>query len=413
MFTSIEAEHPFWYPKTRANPHPLYAQMRENEPVCIVQSPFNEELSIVLLTRYDDCVNLLKDNDPRIVKTTSKLSSATRQRLGLGEDDNSLIYKSILYLDPPDHTRLRSLVHKAFTPRRIQNLLQKIQEITTELLDEMEAHQEVNFISSFAHPLPIIVISEMLGLPKSDRHDFRNWAMDILFSTGDGAQEKTQTAAIAFVQYFSKLIEQRRNNPQDDILCGLILASDEDDKLSHEEILGMILLLLVAGFETTTNLLGNGLLALLQNPDQLQLFRDNKDNPDFVNTAIEELLRYDSPVDATSARFATEDMDYLGTPLRAGNKIHALLVAANRDPAHFDNPNVLDLQRKPNKHISFGNGIHYCLGAPLARMEASTALPALLSRFSDIQVTQPIEELEWSHSLITRGMVSMPIHVAH
>ena len=413
MSTTPAIDHPFWNQETRANPHELYAQMRQNDPYCRVRSP-NFNIDYTLLTRYEDCVTLLKDNDPRITKSEAKLPRDVRIEMGLDPDAKPIpIYTSMLWQDPPDHTRLRSLVHKAFIPRRIQNLQSQIEEITTELLDELDESNEADFVDKFAHPLPIIAISAMLGLPKADRIMFKNWATDMIFYQGDDALERQQAAGKAFIEYFLALIVERRSNPQDDILSGLIMASDEEDRLNHEEILSMILLLLVAGYETTTNLLGNGLLALLQNPDQLQLFRENKDNPAFVSTAIEELLRYDSPVDATTARYVLEDMEYLGVPLKAGNKITALLVAANRDPAQFDNPNTLDLKREPNKHIAFGSGIHYCLGAPLSRLETQIAFPALLSRYIDIQITIPVNEIPWTNSQVTRGVAHMPIRYKH
>lgn len=413
MSTASIIDHPFWHQETRANPHKLYAQMRENDPYCRIKSP-NFNIDYLLLTRYEDCVTLLKDNDPRISKSEAKLPREIRIDIGLDPDAEPVpIYESMLWQDPPDHTRLRSLVHKAFIPRRIQNLQLQIEEITSELLDTMDNSSETDYVDKFSHPLPIIVISAMLGLPKTDRTMFKNWVTDMIFYDGEDAIERQQIAGKAFVEYFSAFIMERKDNPQDDILSGLILASDSDDKLSHKEILSMILLLLVAGYETTTNLLGNGLLALLQNPDQLQLFRDNKDNPAFVATAIEELLRYDSPVDATTNRSVLEDMDYLGVPLKAGNRITALLVAANRDPAQFKNPNTLDLRRDPNKHIAFGSGIHYCLGAPLARLETQIAFPALLSRYNDIQITIPINDIPWTSSVVTRGVAHMPICYKH
>jgi cytochrome P450 len=388
----------------RANPQAIYARMRREAPTYRAIGPVTGN-TFWFLTRYEDCVAVLKDQ--RFGKEIRKhLPPEMLAQYPEDEGVFTVINRHLLNLDPPDHTRLRSLVHKAFTPGIVENLRPRIQQIADDLLDQIQqrSSREFDLLSDYGFLLPITVIAELLGVPFADRERFREWTKVLLFS------RDVQTASIAgmeFIGYMNDMIAERRTQPREDLLSGLIHIRDEGQQLDHAELLAMIFLLLVAGHETTVNLIGNGTLALLQHPDQLQKL---KENPSLIKSAVEEMLRYNGPVETTTLRWAFEDTEISGVRIPQGDIVLVSLLAANRDPEQFTDPDRFDIARENNKHIAFGSGIHFCLGAPLARMEGAIALNTLLARLPTLSIDPAvIPTLEWNDSLLLHGMKSLPV----
>lgn len=317
-------------------------------------------------------------------------------------------HRSMLHHDPPDHTRLRSLVSKAFTPRAVRELHPRVQRIVNELLDDLDGKERFDLIESFAFPMPVTVIAEMLGVPAQDMDRFKHWSNDVSLtiepSLSDEQIRRVERASEQLYNYFEGIIEERRREPQNDMVTALLNAEDEGDKLTHEELLGTLVLLLVAGNETTRNLIGNGMRALLKNPDQLQRLRDN---PDLLDSAINELLRYDSPVQL-DGRLVHNDVEVAGHRIRAGQRVLCAIGAANRDPDVFTEPDKLDIGRDERSHIAFGRGIHHCLGAPLAMLEARAAFSTLLDRFSSIRL---VSEPAYREQVVLRGVEELWVDV--
>lgn len=395
--------YPILNPESRANPQAIYARMRQSDPVCRLVGPQSGN-SFWFFTRYQDVVAILKD--PRFVKNVRSLPPHLIEKYTVIEADPAMeaINYHLLNMDPPDHTRLRSLVHKAFTTRMITQLEPRIQSIADELLNHMADHHETDLLEAFAFPLPITVIAEMLGVHHERRDDFRRWTRILLFGSD---QDAGKQAVAEFVMYVNELIEERRQQHKGDLLSNLVAVKEDDgDQLSHMELLSMIFLLLIAGHETTVNLIGNGMLALMQHPDQMRLLQDN---PTLIKSAVEEMLRYNGPVETTTWRWASEDMTYDGHTISQGDVALPALLAANRDPSVFDNPDVFDIRREPNPHVAFGYGLHYCLGAPLARLEGTIAINALLKRYPKIQLNVEPQHLEWNASLLIHGLKELPV----
>lgn len=387
---------------TRANPHPTYALMREHDPIYRATGPSGAPFWII--TRYDDVATVLKD--PRFIKNARKnLPPEQAQRYVSLESDPvwDVVNNLMLDQDPPDHTRLRNLVHKAFTPRRVRDLQPRIQQITRELLDAMTNKTQGDLIEDFAFPLPVTVIAEMLGVHSDKREQFRHWTQVVLFTTD---WRSTQISLMEFVQYVNELIEERRKEDKGDILSALVHAEEAGDSLDHMELLSMVFLLLVAGHETTVNLIGNGTLTLLKHPQQLQHLRAN---PDLLPSAIEEMLRYESPVDIPTWRYTSQPVELGGVTIPAGEVVLPSLISANRDERAFAQPHHFDIQRSPNPHLAFGSGIHYCLGAPLARMEGQIALRGLLERFPELRLEADPTTLAWNQSLLIHGLKALPV----
>ena len=408
MLEKLEVD--FLAPELLRNPHPTLARMRESAPIYHVQ---HMEFGAYpwLVTRYEDSINLL--NDERFTKDDARIPRKG-ERGSLSPDDYMMeaagaINRHMLTLDPPDHTRLRGLIHKAFTPNMIRALEVRIQAITDTLIDGMLEKGQFDFIREFAFPLPVTVIAELLGIPHEDHDKFRNWSQTIIMGGTRGADfDAVGIAALEFIMYFHEQFDARRAEPKDDLITALVQAEEAGDKLDQQELISMVFLLLVAGHETTVNLLGNGMLALLQHPDQKKLLAEH---PELSKTAVDELLRYDGPVGVSTMRWALEDVDYYGVTIPAGEMVVASLLAANRDPEMFANPDGLDITRSPNKHIAFGNGIHYCVGAPLARMEGSIAFNTLLRRLPRMELTVDADALEWNPTILLHGMKSMSVKV--
>jgi cytochrome P450 len=391
-------------PEFKANPYPFYAQLRAEAPVHRMTLPTKE--TAWLISRYDDVTMVLKDE--RFVKDTSNALTPE-------QDSNQrwfrklfkALKRNMLDLDPPDHTRLRALVHKAFTPRLIEQMRERVQGLTDELLENVQARGHMDLIRDYALPVPTTIIAEMLGVPVQDRHKFHRWS-NALMSAASSSWEMVKAVpnAWALMRYLRKIIHKRRANPQDDLVSALARAEEAGDTLSEDELLAMVFLLLVAGHETTVNLIGNGTLALLEHPDQMARLRND---PALIRPAVEELLRYTSPVEMATERYAREDVTMAGITIPRGEMVFAVLASANRDERQFTNADSLDITREPNKHLSFGLGTHFCLGASLARLEGQIAIGTLLRRFADVRLTVAPGALRWRRGLLLRGLEALPM----
>ncbi|HEX7734859.1 MAG TPA: cytochrome P450 [Ktedonobacteraceae bacterium] len=391
-------------PATRANPFPAYAQVRTGDPVYPMKTDGGR--TTWLITRYEDALAILKDQ--RFLKDHRRLLTPEQLAQMQGNVYN-MLNTHMLSFDPPDHTRLRSLVNLSFTPRLVEQWRERIQEIANELIDAMElqGERELDLIDAFAFPLPIIVITEMLGVPTEDRDNFREWSNALLDAVGHPERfQQDREKIFGFVGYLTNLIEVKRQQPGDDLIGRLLVAEENGDRLNELELLSMVFLLLVAGHETTVNLLGNSVLALLQNPAQKQLLQAN---PDLIKGAIEEFLRFRSPVAIATNRWVGEDLEFGGKQMRRGDTVLVGLAAANHDQEEFARADELDITRKENRHLAFGMGIHYCLGAPLARLEGQVAINTLLKRLPNLRLAVPAEDLVWRSSLLLLGLNKMPV----
>lgn len=390
------------------NPHPLYARLREQGALARVTWM---GLEMWLATAYDDAVAVLKD--PRFTLKPQQLEST-------GDEQNSPDASASRYVplagmphllntDGSDHTRLRTLVSKAFTPRMIEQLRPRIQQITDELLDAVQEQGQMDLIADFAFPLPITVISDMLGIPVTQRQQFRAWTQTIVQSQVPGKGEAGRAAEEEFVEYIKTLIAYKKQHPDNTLTSGLVLAEDSGDKLSENELIAMIFLLITAGHETTVNLIGNGMLALLEHAEQMSLL---KTDPALLPSAVEELLRYTAPVSLSAPRWATADVSIAGKVIHKGEMVRCALLAANTDPQPFSDPEVLDILRQENQHLSFGKGIHFCLGAPLARVEGQIAIGSLLQRFPQLHLAVEPEQLVWKDAGSLRVLAALPVSIS-
>ena len=383
---------------TAQDPYPVYAALRERDPV-----HRSRLMNAWVFTRHADVETILRDHR-RFSNNPRKGNLTRRQRVQLPPDDDL----SMLFLDPPDHKRLRGLVNKAFTPRAVNALEPHIRSLLGALLDDIDDPAGFDLMVAVAQPLPVIVIAEMLGVPPKDRAQFKIWSDQrarLLEPTIDSHdREVAEATSRTFDDYFRPIIKECRVAPQDNIVSALVQAEDDGNQLTERETLNMLRLLLIAGNETTTNMIGNSMLALLRHPDQLQQLREN---PSLVPAAVEELLRFDSPVQM-SMRRPLEDCEVNGFPVRERENIVVLLGAANRDPDVFENPDWLDFERREGNHLAFGRGIHHCLGAPLARLEGRIVLETLLERFPQISLLT--ERPRFRNSIVLRGLESLPLY---
>ncbi len=391
-------------PSFKSNPYPEYARIRAEQPISRTTLPNGVE--VYLVTRYADVQAGLKD--PRLVKNIHN-AREEEHRLGLLRKRGRLAYPNnanMLRADPPEHTRLRALAHEAFTPHYVSQLRGHIQQIADGLLDAVQERGKMDLIQDFAFPLPITVICEMLGVPLADDAKFRRWSQAVIDSGILSSEtpllipEMLQMAA-----YLKRLIAKRRKDPQDDLISRLINADQQGDRFSPPELLSTTVLLLIAGHETTVNLIGNGTLALLQNPDQMAALRQD---PAMIKPAVEELLRYVNPVQMVN-RYAAEDLEICGVPIPRGSHLMLVVAAANHDPDYAPQAERLTVANHDQKHVAFGQGIHYCLGAPLARLEGEIAFTTLLRRLPGLRLDQPDAALEWRPSLELRGLRSLPV----
>jgi cytochrome P450 len=398
------AEQPYFNPfdpDFRANPYPYYKRLYGRPPALVeLFIPF------ALVARYADAATIIRDHAH---------FSSRRPPSGVGFEPQNELFReaaTVLFSDPPDHTRLRRLVSRAFTPKRIKDLEPKIREITTTLLDEAAARGRFDAIADLATPLPVMVIAEMLGVPRADYARFKHWSDTIIerrnIPPGGTVPEEHRRALADVRAFFADEIEKRRQNPTDDLIGVLVTAHEESESLSASELLAFVILLLLAGNETTTNLIGNGMLALAQNPAQLDLLRQD---PALMPYAIEEMLRYDGPVQST-ARHPNEEVEVAGTVLKPGTMVIVMIAAANRDPAQFADPDRFDITRALNEHLAFGDGIHYCLGAALARMEGAIAFGIALERFPRLRLAEPSAPITYKGSYFLRGIATLPMAIS-
>ncbi len=389
----------------KANPFPFYAQLRAEAPVFPVQVKLPIKQRAWLITRYDDVLSVLKDErfakDRRNAMTPEQL-----RKLPWMPPMFKPLEHNMLDLDSPDHTRLRALVHKAFTPRLIEQMREQIQALTNELLDRAEPKGGMDLIADFALPLPLTMIGRILGVPAEDNRKFHRWSKTVISGGTNGNLLVLIPSIMSFIGYMKKLIKQRRADPKDDLVTALVQAKDGSDQLSEDEILAMIFILLVAGHETTVNLIGSGSLALLEHPDQLAKLRSE---PTLIKTAIEELVRFVCPVEMATERYAREDITIAETIIPRGELVMAVIGSANRDANYFDHPDSLDIARKNNKHLSFGHGAHYCLGASLARLEGQIAISTLLQRMPDLRLSIAPDQLHWRGTFVLRGLEALPV----
>jgi cytochrome P450 len=399
--TTVELDEAFF-----ADPHALYATLREQRPVTRARTPAG--LPVWLVTRYDDARAALTDarlskDSTRFAAVLDQQTVAPERRVAFAQE----LAQHMLSSDPPDHTRLRRLVNRAFTGRAIAGLRPRIEQIAAALADEMAAGPaEVDLLDAFAFPLPMSVICELLGVPDVDRRSFRAWSHTLLASDGAAAEHASVAAAMA--EYLVGLVADKRARPGEDMLSAIVAASEDADRLSADETVAMAFLLLVAGHETTVNLIGNGVLALLRHPDRLVELRAD---PDLVPGAVEEFLRFDGPIDLATFRHTTEPVEIAGTTIPAGEIVLVALASANRDPGQFAVADELDPRREAAGHLAFGFGIHHCLGAPLARLEGDVAFRTLLGRFPDLALATAPELLRWRPSILIRGLERLPVRL--
>src|SRR5574341_439466 len=348
--------------EVRADPYPLYARLRQDEPVTLMDYPMMGPRTVPtwLVTRYEDVLAVLKDprfsNDMR----KSRMTGSDRMNRRWMPRIFQSFQNMMITTDDPEHRRLRDLVHKAFTPRMIEGMTGRIEQVASDLLDRASQKPAADLVADFALPLPLTVISEMMGVPPKDRLKFRRWSAKFLDISSSTPLQLLMQIPTAFQmgRFFKSLLALRRRDPQDDLITGLVQAENDNERLSEDEQIAMIFLLLLAGHETTVNLIGSGTLALLEHPGQLQKLRED---PDLIESAVEELLRYTNPVEQIAPRYALEDVEIGGQHLPAGSMVMVGIASANRDETVFAHPDDLDITRQPNKHLAFGMGIHYCL----------------------------------------------------
>jgi cytochrome P450 len=389
----------------RADPYATFATMRRDDPV-FCQPGMDGETMIWFVTRYEDAAAVLLDDerfvrDPRLALTPEQLAeNPTPAAI-------EMIENNMLNRDGEDHRRLRRLVTKAFTPKMVEQLRPRIQAIADELIDRVESRGGMDLAAEYAFPLPITVIAEMLGVPADDQDRFREWSDAVIRpAISEEETERFFAQMGEFVAYLQAHFAERRARPQDDLVSGLLRARDEGDALSEDEVFGTVILLIVAGHETTVGLIGNGVLHLLRRPDQLELIRNDST---LLPSAVEELLRFDGPVERALNRWAAEDVELGGKTIRRGELVIAIVGSADHDSERFPDPERLDVTRTDNRHLAFGRGSHYCLGAPLARLEAEIALETLFRRLPGLRLAIEPSELEWRATPGFRRLVSLPV----
>lgn len=386
----------------KADPYPFYAKLRAQAPVYRTTLPSRRPAWLV--TRYADVLALLKDE--RLVKDRRNTSPGQGGKQPWMPAFLRPLAQNMLDLDPPDHTRLRALVHKAFTPTRIAQLRVRVEALCEELLDAAERRGGLEAIEDYALPIPLTIIAELLGVPPEDRAAFRRWSANIV-SVASGLDFARALPGIwRVMRYLRALCARRRAEPQDDLLSALVQAEEAGDQLSEDELLAMVFLLLLAGHETTVNLIGNSIHTLTAHPEAAERLRRS---PELIKPAVEELARYASPVIMATERYARKDLELAGVTIPRGGLILGVLASANRDERQFAEPDHLDLGRESNHHLAFGQGMHYCLGAPLARLETQVALTTLLRRLPELRLDRPVQQLRWSPGLFVRGLEQLRV----
>jgi cytochrome P450 len=389
-------------PDFKADPFLFYARLRTTQPVYRARMG---RMNAWLITRYDDVLAALKDE--RLGKNARRLQDARQQAHHPWVPDFARpLETNMLDQDDPEHARLRTLVHRAFTPARIEQLRGRVHAIASERLDAVQPRGALELIRDFALPLPLTVITELLGVPAGDRERFRRLTAALLRPPTTLNLLGAILPLWSFMRYLRGIFAERRARPQDDLLTALLQAEEAGDRLSEDELLAMVFLLLIAGHETTVNLIASGTLALLEHPGQLQLLRTR---PELIRSAVEELLRFTCPVETATERYAREDLTLQGQTIRRGELVLAVIASANRDEHVFARPDELDLTREPNRHLAFGQGSHFCLGAPLARLEGQIAINLLVERLPGLRLAVAPEKLRWRATPVVRGLEALPL----
>ncbi|EPC8422624.1 cytochrome P450 family protein [Bacillus wiedmannii] len=400
----LSSESQISSPVFKQEAYDIYKELREFHPVYPLSS--GEKSQSWLITRYEDATSLLKD--AKLMKNIENVFNNEEEvDVPISLENRELLRNHMLNSDPPDHNRLRSLAQKAFTPKMIIQLEGQIQYIADTLLSKVEHNNSINLVSDYAFPLPIMVISEMLGVPLEDQHKFRAWSQAIISTphTLEDMQKNNQKLG-EFAEYIQHLVNKKRERPADDLISALIKAESEGTKLNASELYSTITLLIVAGHETSVNLITNMTLALLEHPVQLQKLRQN---PDLIDSAIEEALRFYSPVELTTLRWTAEPFTMHGQDIQSKDRIIISVASSNRDEKIFPDADVFDITRKNNRHIAFGHGSHFCLGAPLARLEAKIAISTLLHRLPNIQIQGEREQIRWKENYLMRSLEELPL----
>jgi cytochrome P450 PksS len=402
-------------PRFKANAYAVYAQMREQAPVYRRVNATGTGATCYI-TRYDDAVTVLRDHHRFVKDVRNAMTPAARAALPAPPPLMRLLSDHMLNADGPDHTRLRALVNQAFTARRVEQLQPRIQTLAHDLIDAMQRRDpagvtSLDLIEGFAYPLPVMVIAELLGVPSRDYARFRAWSNALIAPSADPGRNTKKLARARqlmqdFITYLGDLFAERRRRPRDDLITSLLQAEEAGDRLDENELYSMVLLLVVVGHETTVNLIGNGTLALLHHPEQADRLASD---PALLRPAIEEMLRYDSPVERAPMRFAAEDVFLSDTLVRRGDAVSIVLGSANHDGRAFTDPDTFDPSRLDNRHLSFGLGAHYCLGAPLARLEGRIAFQTLLTRLPGLRLAFPEAGLVWRTQPIMRGLRRLPV----
>lgn len=388
----------------KTDPYPFYARLRAEAPVCRVTVSGKEEAWLV--TRYDDVSALLKD--PRLAKDAANaLTPEQMTRLRKPPALFAPLTRNMLSVDDPDHARLKRLVQATFTPRRVAGLADRTRDTADFLIDQLERRTSFNLIADFAMPLPVTVISELLGVPSRDRNRFARWSRVLIHNTMTPlSMLLSLPGMLAFLRYLHRLIAMKREAPAEDLVSALVQAEEAGSKLDGDELMAMIAILLSAGHETTTNLIGNGMLALMQHDGERERLEAE---PWLIEPAVEELLRFASPVEMSTHRYAREEIEIAGQCIPRGALVLGVIASANRDARQFDDPDRLDIGRVRNRHLTFGEGGHYCVGAGLARLEGRVAIAALVRRLPGLRLARSRKPLRWRPGLVLRGLERLPV----
>lgn len=391
-------------PAFKADPFPTYARWRETSPVVRVRLP--DGTRPWLITRYDDVAAVLTDTDRLRNDRDGALTAEQAGRALQLPGPLRALQRNLLSLDGEDHARIRALARAAFTPRTVERMREEIQVLADELVDAAIARGRIDLLTDLATPLPLTVIARVIGVPEADTDRFRRWTRALVGVGSGGNALRSVPSIVRFIRYLRRAIADREARPRDDLISAFVAAREGDDRLTHDEIVSLLFILLTAGHETTVNLIGSGVLALLDHPEQAARLRDDRG---LARSAVEELLRYVAPVDMATQRFTAADVTVAGTTIPQGEVVHPVVASANRDTARFDAPDVLDLARHPNRHLAFGHGVHYCLGAPLARLEGRIAITTLLDRTPHLRLAVPRDQLTWRGGLVVRGLTALPV----